>query len=223
MIEFLQKYLSFSSNLIYNSILLTGIIIGIFRYEKIIFISKVLLFLLLLTLVVELSAFYCALKYHNNAFIYNPFRIIRSFIMCYVFYKETKLKVYWFIFGCVFLFAIVNGIFFEPFFSQPNYHLHMIIALIYIIWFFIYLTEYFKKINYASLLQFPVFWIGTGWLIFSIVSIVSFGFSSFIHSGKWNNFIITCKQYSNYLLYASFIPAFLCSQKSLDDFTASSK
>jgi len=223
MVEFLQKYFSSSSNIIYNSILLAGVIIGIIRYDKMIFISRVLLFLLSLTLIVELSAFYCALKYRNNAFIYNPFRIIRSFFLCYVFYQETKLNVYWIMFGCVLLFAIVNGIFFEPFLFRPNYHLHMVIALVYIVWFFLYLTEHFKKINYASLLQFSIFWIGAGWLIFSIVSIVSFGFSSFVNNEKWSDFIITCKQYSNYLLYTSFIAAFLCSQKSLNDFTTGSK
>jgi hypothetical protein len=219
--EVLIKYYHDYNRIIYHLIMLCGIVIGIIKYKPLSKSSRIFLLLLLLTPFIELTAFYCAVKFRNNSIIYNPFTIIQFFLVGFAFFTETKIKAVKIMMLLFLIFAVVNGIYFEPFFTSFNKNIFLLSSLFIIVWYFMYLVLYFKISDTNVLRQFPFFWIATAWMFFSIATIVSFGFIQVYTRGDfWDAVSTYSRQFSNYLLYLSFIIAFLMPQKSLHDITA---
>jgi hypothetical protein len=221
MVQFLLKYYKSYNQILYHLIMLIGIVIGLMRFKRLSASSRVLLLLLFITPVVELLAFYCAVHYRNNSMVYNPFTIVQFALIGLAFFSEKKQSVYLTsLFLCILL-AVFNGIYFQPFFLTLNTNSILLTSLFIIIWYFTFLVSYFKNADGYSLKQLPLFWVGGGWMFFSVVSIISFGFMKlYAKGGMWDDISTYTRQFSNYLLYLSFIPAFLSPQKSLNDITA---
>lgn len=222
MVEFLQKYFTNPVNIIYNSIMLLALLVGVLRYSKLSKSSRIFFLLLAITPIKEMLAYYLGLNYGNSSQISNPFTLLEFLLFSIAFYIDTKLKIFIGLLYFLLAFGIINGIFFQPFLKSQNTQTHLMASLLMIFSYFLYLVVYFKRVDTVALKKFPLFWIGLGFMLFSIVSIVSFGFLEVISRGdKWFAIIVYLIQYSNYLLYLFFVPAFLSSQKSLYDFYAS--
>jgi hypothetical protein len=221
MFKLLYNYYNDINHIIYHLILLTGISIGLMRLKKLTSGSRIFLLLLAVTLFSELTAYYCAVKYHDNRFVYNFFNLLQFSLICLAFYIESRLRATFVIFALYILFVSINSISYQPILAASNTNGLLVQHLLTIILYFIYLVLYFKKTTNESLRDYPLFWIGLGWLVFSVSSIVSFGYNNLVASGtSWDDISIWVKKISNYLLYLSFIPAFLSPQKSLNDITA---
>ena len=220
MFQILYRYYSDLNHVFYHFILALGIIIGAMRFKKLCRSSRIFLLLLLITLLVELAAYYCAVKYKDNRFIYKPFNIIQFLLICLAFYYETHFKQVLIIFFLFISFVCFNAVFYQPFLKSSGSNSFLVEQLLIIVLYFMYLVAYFKNTDQGSLKYYPLFWIGLGWLIFSVTSIVSFGFDYITAEGSyWDNISVWVKRISNYLLYLSFIIAFIIPQKSLNDIT----
>jgi hypothetical protein len=217
----LYKYYNDTNHIIYHLILLTGIVIGIVRFKKMVSGSRIFLLLLAVTLLSELAAYYCAVKYHDNRFVYNFFNLLQFSLICRAFYVESRLRTTLIIFALYLLFTVINTIFYQPLLTASNTNGLLMQHLLTIVLYFTYLVLYFKKTTHESLTGYPLFWTGLGWLIFSVSSIVAFGYNNLVASGTaWDDISVWVKKISNYLLYLSFIPAFLSPQKTLNDIAA---
>ncbi len=219
--QFFTQYFSHIDNIIYQLIIIVGIVVGLSRLKGFSRCSKILLILLISTCLIEFLAFYAGKTFHNNICIYTPFTILQCFLIAYSFATEIKKVTVVGLFTLFFVFAIFNGLVWQPIWKEQAYNTILVECLIVIIWFFIFLTTYFSKNETNHITVYPLFWVGAGLLIFSIASIISFGFAKLSFGGEsWSNKAFEVKKYSNYLLYLSFIPAFLSPQKSLNDTTA---
>jgi len=220
MFQILYRYYRDLNHLIYHSIIILGIITGVLRFKKLNRSSRIFLLLLFITLLVELTAYYCAVIYRDNRFIYHPFNLVQFALICAAFWYESRLKQVLLIFALFILFVCFNSIFYQPFLKSSNSNSFLIEQLLIIVLYFTYLVSYFKNTAQGSLRDYPLFWIGLGWLMFSVCSIVSFGFDYITSEGSyWDKISVWVKRISNYLLYLSFIMAFLSPQKSLNDIT----
>lgn len=220
MFQILYRCYSDQNNIIYHSIMVLGIITGLLQLKKINRSSRIFLLLLIITLLIELAAYYCGVKYRDNRFIYNPFNLVQFTLISTAFYLESRIKHMLVIYVVFLLFVFFNSIFYQPLLKSSNSNSFLVEQLLIIVLYFMYLVTYFKTTDQDSLKYFPLFWIGLGWLIFSVTSIVSFGFDYITAEGSfWDKISVWVKMISNYLLYLSFIIAFLSPQKSLNDIT----
>ena len=216
----LHKYYSGNYNhIIYHSVILVGILIGAVRFSKLSVSSRIFFLLLVITPLIELIGFYFALKYKNNSPVSNSFTLLEYFIFCAAFYLDSKIKLIMGLLAGLFLSGIINGLFFQHILKEQATYTELLLSLCEIVIYFLYLVLYFKNVDTLPLRQFPLFWIGLGIMLFSIVSIVAFGFLELSKKGDiWYTIAGYARQYSNYLLYLLFIPAFLSPQKRLRDF-----
>lgn len=220
MFQLLYRYYSDMNHIIYHAVMLLGIIIGILRFKKINNSSKFFLLLLLITLLTEITAYYFAVKYSDNRFIYNLFNLVQFLLICAAFYIDYNSKKIVALFLLFIAFICFNSIFYQPFLSSSNSNGFLVEQLFIMVLFFNYLVTYFKNTEQDSLQQYPLFWIGLGLLIFSVTSIIAFGFDYITEEGSfWDKISVWVKRISNYLLYLSFTIAFLSPQKSLHDLT----
>lgn len=216
MIQLLSRYYSDLNHIIYHAIMICGIVVGIKRFRVLTNSSQTFLLLLVLTPLFELLAWYSAVKFHNNAVVYTPFNIVQFLLICCSFYVETRAKVIWVLFFSLLGFTVFNGLTWEPIFKVQANNMIMLEYLFTIIIYFIFLTTYFKTTDLGRIDRYPLFWIGFGWLIFSINSIISFGFSKVYEPGDiYDHISVWTRKFSNYLLYFSFIISFVNTQQSL--------
>lgn len=219
--DILVKYYNDYNRIVYHLIMLCGIIMGMIKFKSLSKSSRIFLLLLLVTPFIELTAFYCAVNFRNNSMIYNPFTIIQYLLVGMAFFAEIKIKAIKSMLILLLAFTLINGVYFEPFLTSFNKNTFLLSSLFIIIWYFMYLVLYFKGSDTGMLRRFPFFWLGTAWMFFSITSIVSIGFIEMYAKGDlWDAVSTYTRQFSNYLLYLSFIIAFLMPQKSLDDISA---
>lgn len=220
MFELFHKYYKDVNHCIYHLIILTGIITGLLRYKKLTRSSRLFLLLLVITPIAELIAYYCAVKYKDNRFIYAPFNLLQFLIICSAFYHECRSKSIPVIFIVYLAFASINFSLHQPLLDDYVSSNLLLEQLLIIVLFFLYLVYYFRRIDEWPLGSYPLFWLSFGWLIFSICSIVAFGFGNLAgEDSYWLDISVRVKQISNYLLYLSFSIAFLLPQKSLNDVT----
>jgi hypothetical protein len=178
------------------------------------------LLLLAVTPVKEIFGYYLALKYGNNSSLSNSFTLFEFFIFCLAFYIDSHIRIIWFLLIGLLLFSIINNILFQDFLTQHATNTTLLVSLFEIVFYFLYLILYFNVVDTKPLRVFPLFWIGLGVMVFSITSIVAFGFLQLSEKGSiWFTIAGYARQYSNYVLYLLFIPAFLSPQNRLCDFT----
>jgi hypothetical protein len=218
MLHFLSRYYKDLNHCIYHLVIIAGIILGLVKFKKLTTGSRIFLLLLIITPLEELAGFYCAVHYRNNHFIYDPFNLLQFTLICWAFYSESCSKAIGLVFAAFILSAVINAVFFQPFLRSSNSNTLMMEYLLVIVLYFMYLVAYFKRTDQGSLKSYPLFWIGLGWLLFSVSSIVAFGFSNLVTDGTyWDEVSDWVRRISNYLLYLSFFVGFLSAQKSLND------
>lgn len=218
MFEFFQKYFSNWIMAVYTGIMLAGLLVGVLKYKKLSKSSRIFFLLLFITLIKEILGYYFALEYRNNSPVSNFFYPIEFGLFSLAFYYNTQLRTYIILPVCLALFSLLNGFLAGQFFTVQDYKTELFAALLYIVSFYLYLIRYFKQVDAWPLYKLPPFWIGLGFTLFYITSIISFGFSEIAHVGeKWHILAFYSMQYSNYFLYLMFIPAFLSPQKNLCD------
>lgn len=199
----------------YFAILVIGIGIGIFTYTSLTKACRTILVLSIVTLMIEISAYWLGLGKVSNSVLYNGFMVIQPALLGFAFIQETSYRpiivltllttasvlIFW-------LTSVGTGF-------NTNGLVLVLTFMVATALIFFYLL--LKRDTSVPLRHFPFFWISTGFLIFGVLNILGFGF---IYIFKVENIFLnslfkSIRIYSNYFLYALFIPAFLVPQNSL--------
>ncbi|MBB6004349.1 hypothetical protein HNP25_003012 [Arcicella rosea] len=204
--------------LVYLFILALATMVGVFRFKVISTSNKCFLLLVLITLIVEIIAWQLAMKSGTNIIVYHIFTPMQCALVLLGYYKETKIKVFFYLIPFVIVLGTVTSIWIQPIPSFNSYYICFELFL------FIFLAlTFFKRLliieTNQKLKNFPFFWISSGMLIFSITSIFDLGTHNFfIDSNTYLDIILRYIRYfSNYIYYSSFIVAFLVKQNTISD------
>lgn len=202
----------------YFVILIIGIIIGLIKYKLLTKSSKLFLLLLVVTLLFEVFVFYYTHRNKSNYIFYNLFIPLEYSIIAIGFYTEVGKK--WILYsialllGFIFLSSFYISLFdeFNTNVLISNFFLITILCLA-----FLYLL--LKEETEKSFIDFPMFWISSGFLIFCIGNLFAYGtYNLFEKAGTSpviGKIFLYIRIYSNYLLYLLFAVAFLVRQSSL--------
>lgn len=204
----------------YYFIQLFGVGIGFSYFQKLSRSSKWLLLLLLLTFASELLADYFAHKLHNNLFVYHIFNPIQFTLILLSYNYELKKKWIYAIIPLAVIFSILNSFFFQHYKSNLNSNFLNIESVFFVLITLIFIKKLMESYKENDLfMEFPLFIISLGLLVFSIISILTFGMYNYFETIKDNeniySFLNILRLLSNYIFYISFTLAFLSKQKQL--------
>ncbi|MFN8345890.1 MAG: hypothetical protein U0X91_12835 [Spirosomataceae bacterium] len=201
----------------YHIIQFLGVCAGIYHYKRLIKPTGLLFWLLVYTFISELVALYIRLHYGNNVYIYHLYNPIQYTLITYAFYLE--LRKYRFMRYSIFLFwafALINGIFWEPFMTKFCSNLSMTKSILTSLWALLYLNELFKKVSEHKLADYPLVWISVGLLVFNVTNILGLGLFNLLDSThRFSAVLQNVRSATNYILYSTFIGAFYSAQKTI--------
>ncbi len=200
------------TTIVYHVIQLVAVCAGVYTYKRLAKPTKILFWLLAYTFVSELVALYIRKTVGNNVFIYHIFNPIQYTLLTYAFYLELR---HWFMLYSIFLFwvfAIVNGIFWEPFLTMFCANLSMTKSILTTVWALLYFYELLENVNEHKFLDYPLVWVSIGLLIFN-ANLVGLGLFNLLNQNNPTTLLLSnVRSFTNYVLYSSFIGAFFCHQ-----------
>ncbi|WP_428656675.1 hypothetical protein [Runella sp.] len=203
--------------IIYHVIQFLAVCAGTYTYKRLAKPTKILFWLLVYTFISELVALYIKTYYGNNVYVYHIYNPVQYTLITYAFYLE--MRQYRFMFYSIFLFwvfALINGIFWEPFLEMFCANLSMTKSILTSFWTLLYFYELLKNVNEHKFLDYPLVWISIGLLVFNVTNIVGLGLFNVLSSKDILTEVIrNVRSFTNYLLYSSFIGAFFCRQKTI--------
>jgi len=204
--------------IIYLIILTMAILTGFFRFQVITASNKCFLLLVLITFITEIIARQVALSGASNFLVYHIFTPIQCSIAFLGFYFDTKARAILYTIPLMLILGLILSIWVQPLPSFNTYY--MSIEL----FFFTFLSiVFFRRLlvveTEIKLRDFPLFWISCGLLIFSVTNLFDLGtMNFFLLSNTTLDKILTYARYfTNYILYSSFIVAFLVKQNTISD------
>ncbi len=207
--------------ILYFSILATGSIIGILNFKFLNNSNKAFLLLLLCTILTEVTAYIISYVTHkSNFWIYHIFSPVQCAIVFWAYFLDTKNKYFLYFIPPVLLIALIFSLLIQPL-PAFNSHFMEIELLLFCILALNYYRELLKTEKEVKLIDYPLFWINSGLLIFSVANIFIMGTYNFLIKPDNVNipFIKTVFYYirffSNFLFYCSFPVAFLVKQNSI--------
>ncbi len=209
-------------SIIYIFILMLGLITGLTKLRQINNSSKVFLLLLLLTLVAELTGKTLAFYGKSNFIVYHLFTPIQCCLVFLGYYYDMRNKLFIYFMPVIILIATVLSIFVQ---QPPNFNSYFmeIELLLFSLLNINYFRELLKIEKEVKLKDYPLFWISSGLLIFSVSNIFIMGAYNFFiksnitSSSTLNYFFLYTRLFSNYIYYSSFIIAFLVKQNTISD------
>lgn len=202
---------------IYHTIHFLGVCAGIYHYGRLIKPTRILFWLLVYTFISELAALYIKHAIGNNVYIYHLYNPIQYSLITYAFYLE--LRQYRFMLYSIFLFwvfAIVNGIFWEPFLTMFCANLSITKSIFTSLWALLYFYELFRNVSEHKFTDYPLVWISIGLLVFNVTNILGLGLFNILNStDALTEVMRNVRSVTNYILYSSFIGAFYSAQKTI--------
>lgn len=204
----------------YFVILVIGTIVGLVKYKSLTMSSKIFLLLMLITLLFEVFVFYYSHGNKSNYIFLNLFIPFEYSIIAIGFHTETKKK--WMLYSIALLFVItVLSSFTISLFDSFNTNVlisnFFLITLLSLTFLYLLLKEETDK----SFIDFPMFWISCGFLIFCVSNLFVYGTYNLLGRASSNpdlrkvfTYIRIC---SNYLLYVLITVGFLVKQFSLGE------
>lgn len=208
------------TTILYHIIQLLAVCAGIYTYKRLVKTAKVLFWLLAYTFISELVALYIRLNFGDgtNVFVYHIYNPVQYTLLTYAFYLE--MRQYRFMLYSIVLFwvfAIVNGIFWEPFLTMFCANLSMTKSVFTSLWILLYFYELVKNVNEHKFLDYPLVWISVFLLVSNVANILGLGLFNILdpYDSITQN-LYKVRSFTNDFLYAAFIGAFFCPQKTLN-------
>ncbi len=199
-------------------IYLFGICTGIYVYKFLDIKAKILLLLLVVTIIVEITATYCAYVYKNNFYVYGLFNPIQLFMICWYYneavYSIGKRKVGLAIGSFAFIVAIVNYFFIQsPSIMNSNFLLLeslIVISLSLYAFYDMLVTDEDK-----NLLAEPHFWVSSLFMFFWTSTFLSWGVYDYLRLNVKGGtaFIHDLLLVVNVITYLGFGTVFLLYKK----------
>lgn len=203
----------------YFIILLSAVIIGFIKFKSLTKAVKCFYFLVIFTTIIEFFAFVFAFSNRENIVFYNLFIPFQFTLISLGFYSEIRNKN-----------ILLSTLIFFVFYSIQTYNIgifHVFNTSSLIFNFFLttlfslnFFYNLLKKKQNALILNFPMFWISGGLLIFCVSNLFVFGTYNLLLSNLSNNSIENIfnfiRVYSNYLLYILIGISFIVRQLSIN-------
>lgn len=200
------------TTIVYHVIQLVAVCAGVYTYKRLAKPTKMLFWLLVYTFVSELVALYIRKTVGNNVFIYHIFNPIQYSLLTYAFYLELRHRFMLYSIFLFWVFAIVNGIFWEPFLTMFCANLSMTKSILTTVWALLYFYELLENVNEHKFLDYPLVWLSIGLLIFN-ANLVGLGLFNLLNQNNPTTLLLSnVRSFTNYVLYSSFIGAFFCHQ-----------
>lgn len=205
---------------IYYIIMTLGALTGAFRFRHLSSGSKWLLVLLTITLITEIANNWVGKVYRTNLIISHFFSIIQCGLLVLAYRYE--MKNFKLLSSISLLFILILGVFnivsnYSILSKQYPTTLKTIYSIIIFCWTLLYLRKMLYTELSDSFVNYPLFWISIGWLIFTVLTLVNFSLFNYIGHYALNFSLLF--QYirivANFQLYSLFIIAFLTKQKTL--------
>jgi hypothetical protein len=203
---------------VYFTIILLGIVLGLLQWKKASRVVHWATILLILTVIIEVLATYSAKVYRNNLWVYHFFNPIQFFIITRCFWVELRYR-----FMYVLMYAIPIIFISISLFAQqgdfPSYSIS-IGFLFYILWCLLYFRVLLVSTSENSLWSYPLFWISCGWLTFCTVNLLQLSiYNSVLFSQNevsllWTTVINNVRIGSNIFLYLSYLIAIVKSKSN---------
>lgn len=204
----------------YYIILALGILTGAIRFHALSASSRWFLGLLACTVVVESIAWYGAEIAHKNLAVYRFFIPIQYVLIVVAYRSElprftllallssSLITIFW-LADIILNFSLIH--------EQYPTLLKTICNILIISWSLLFLNTLLRSEITESFVTFPLFWLSTGWLLFSVINLIFFGTVNYL--GKEQRDFLLFFSYarigSNLILYSLFIVAFLAKQNRI--------
>lgn len=165
----------------------------------------------------EIGSEICRAVLRNNMMVFHVYNPFQYALMAIAYDQEIKQgKIIWLsIIGYV-TFAILNAIFWQPFFEEYcSYSFNVNVVLVSSLSLY-YLYRLLNEETDNAFTQYPLFWVSAGYLVYNCINILGLGaFNHLSADSKLAYILEVIRTLSNYMLYSMFIIAFLTKQKSL--------
>lgn len=203
---------------LYLAIIFLSIIIGLLNFKSLIKCSKIMLLLLIFTLIEETVIMVYREFGFNSVYIYHIFMPIEFVMITASFYLELKYNFMKFISIFFISFSIINSLFIQSYTNTFCSYTFVLQCIITTIWVLLFLKKLLNIKVVVSFKEYPLFWFGVGFLIFNIINLFILGTHNTLAAKvpNINKVFRNIRFLSNYLLYTSFIFAFLSKQASLE-------
>lgn len=205
---------------LYISILALGVTAGAIRFRHLTKSSKYMLGLLVCTLITELIAWMLAKIYHQNLLVYRAFLFIQYALIAFAY--QIELKQFQRLIRVTIVSVLIAGgvdatINVDLIHKEYPTLLKTFSNILIILWSLLYLRTLLTVDATNSFVNYPLFWISIGWLLFLIVTLVNFSSFNYISQNGFDPFFFELRRVANLVLYSLFIVAFLTKQHSLRD------
>lgn len=201
----------------YFSLLVIGLTVGLLKIRTFQRSGKIILYLLAFTFISEVISEICRAILRNNMMVFHIYNPVQYTLMAIAYNQEIKHgKIIWLTIVGYLAFAILNAIFWQPFFEEYcSYSFNVNVILVSSLSLY-YLYRLLNEETDNAFTQYPLFWISVGYLIYNCINILGLGaFNHLSADSKLAYILEVIRTLSNYMLYSMFIVAFLTKQKSL--------
>ncbi len=203
---------------IYFAILVVAILSGLYRMAKLSPASKILLWQVMLTCIVEVMAYISLKQWGHNLSIYHVFIPIDFLLISLAYHRELKQPYLIYTSLLIGIWAMMNALFFQPFLEKFPSNVILLTSFFTVLWTLVFFRTLLKNFEDRSFTAYPLFWISCGWLFFDTVNLFSFGSYAFLHqnaSAEFISIVSTLRYFTNYLLYMLYSVAFWSRQQTL--------
>ena len=207
-------------SILYFSILAIGAILGIVNFKFLNNSNKAFLLLLLCTILTEAIGFWLSNPQKSNFLIYHIFSPLQCSVVFWAYYLDTKNKYFLYCIPPVLITALILSLFIQPL-PAFNSHFMEIELLIFCVLALNYFRELLKTEKEVKLINYPLFWINSGLLIFAVANIFILGTYNFLirpenlKNPLLKSVFFYIRFLSNLLFYSSFSVAFIVKQNSI--------
>ncbi|WP_266368035.1 hypothetical protein [Tellurirhabdus rosea] len=200
-------------------VIIFGVISGGFRYSRLNNSSKILYLLLVATLFSEVLALVFSKVIKNNLIIYRVFAVVQIvFITCAYFVELVRYKRLFigsvFIYFLVYLFELVKD--FKYISSLYPTIVKSYGSTLIVTYSLLYTYELLVAKNNKSYLNYPLFWVSGGLMVFSIITLLNFSlFNSIAVDKNLYKLFEYTRIGANIMLYFTFCLSFFTKQYQL--------
>ena len=205
---------------VHLTIMSLGIMAGAFRFRFLPLSVRYFYFLLWVSLITEIIAWYVGKLYGSNLIVYHLFIVIQFTLIVLAYQQELINYKRWLLLSLILLICIslVNTILkYDTAFVEYPAIVRTCSNLLIVGWSLIYLRTLINEPEQGSFKQYPLFWISLGWLLFISVTFFSLGAFNVVNAsssslaGLFKYLRIT----ANFVLYILFLVAFTSEQRTL--------
>ena len=207
---------------IYYFITALGMITGAIRFKKLSVSNRVLLLLIINSVLAEIIATYLRTVFQNNLIVSRIYPLISYGLTAVAFQKELPhFKKYLdlsilIVLTVALLDTIIN---YNNLLQQYPSFQKVVISLLTIGICLLFLYSLLEKESDYSFIDYPLFWVSLGSLLYSIITLFSFTAFNYIgnNAPEFVSFFTWVRIFANLVLYSLFIVGFMTKQRRLAD------